>query len=194
MIARAASEMWNDYQKSNTNSNNNTNNTTPIFIDRNGERFAYVLDYMRDNKINLPITIPKAAMVDDLNYYGFDNIDSIPITIYTPLHAFLKQTKSIEDTFNTQIREMEQVVRNQLAAVEEQVNDTRIKIDCMTFARDCLQKVMKNQSLNVIISLPDYADVVDDKEQIEKYLNMCGLSWSGKRVGNLYELDFFVEN
>lgn len=44
--------------------------TDPIFIDRDSTRFGYILDYMRDGKVTLPITISKDSFVSDLNYYG----------------------------------------------------------------------------------------------------------------------------
>jgi BTB/POZ domain len=44
--------------------------TDPIFIDRDSTRFGYVLDYMRDGKVTLPITISKDCFVSDLNYFG----------------------------------------------------------------------------------------------------------------------------
>jgi hypothetical protein len=58
---------------------------------------------MRDNKIHLPITVSNEAMVDDLKYYGFDNIDSITITMNLPFQIFYKQTKSIDDTYRTKM-------------------------------------------------------------------------------------------
>lgn len=61
MLARSASTIW-----------CHTATTAPtIFIDRNGERFAYILDYMRDGIIELPYTISKDAILIDLEYYGF---------------------------------------------------------------------------------------------------------------------------
>lgn len=55
MLARAASDMWNNTKKPNNNNSNSTTND-PIFINRDGERFKYVLDYMRDNKIVIPLS------------------------------------------------------------------------------------------------------------------------------------------
>ena len=45
----------------------------PIFlIDGNGDRFPYILDYMRDKEVHLPLSVPKAALLRDFEYYGFD--------------------------------------------------------------------------------------------------------------------------
>jgi hypothetical protein len=44
----------------------------PIFIDRNGRLFEYVLDYLRANKLYLPATVNLNAMMDEFVYYGVD--------------------------------------------------------------------------------------------------------------------------
>lgn len=41
-----------------------------IFIDRDGERFAYILDYMRYGKVHLPLSISKGSFLSDLLFYG----------------------------------------------------------------------------------------------------------------------------
>ena len=43
-----------------------------IFIERNGTTFGYVLNYLRDGKVKLPITERKDALVRDLGYYNVD--------------------------------------------------------------------------------------------------------------------------
>jgi BTB/POZ domain len=53
----------------------------PIFINRNGDRFVYVLDYMRDGKAHLPITISKCAFISDLAFYGIEVTDSSVILV-----------------------------------------------------------------------------------------------------------------
>jgi len=68
MLARLVSDDWqNDDNKDGTH-----------FIDRNGERFQYVLDYMRDQKVYLPLTVSKEAFLLDLQYFGFD-VDDSPV-------------------------------------------------------------------------------------------------------------------
>jgi hypothetical protein len=54
MLASLVSKQWNE---------GNTNK--PIFIDRNGLLFQYVLDYLRNNQLHLPSFVSRAAMVDE---------------------------------------------------------------------------------------------------------------------------------
>ena len=59
MLARMVDTRWQPQRgiKAGDDDDDDTSNSTIMFIDRNGDRFAYVLDYMRDNKIQLPITV-----------------------------------------------------------------------------------------------------------------------------------------
>ena len=63
MLARSASEQW------------QTDPESEIFIERDGERFRSVLDYLRDGKAILPVTVAKAAVLEDMLYYGVENVD-----------------------------------------------------------------------------------------------------------------------
>jgi hypothetical protein len=67
MLSRMASETW---QK---------DRDATLFIDENGERFQYCLDYMRHNEVWLPLDVPKQVILRDLDFYGFSNVD--PATI-----------------------------------------------------------------------------------------------------------------
>ena len=61
MLTRMASEDWHDDSK-----------RDEIFIERNGERFQYCLDYLRDGKVLLPISTRKDALLQDLKYYNVE--------------------------------------------------------------------------------------------------------------------------
>jgi hypothetical protein len=60
-----------------------------LFIERDGERFRYCLDYMRDGgTVHLPPTIPKDALLQDLAYYGFQDIDPSRFSVMGSLPMF----------------------------------------------------------------------------------------------------------
>ena len=42
----------------------------PLFIDRDGDLFAHILNYLRYGSIELPESIPKAMFNRELDYYG----------------------------------------------------------------------------------------------------------------------------
>ena len=71
MLTRSASEHWLH------------NPDAEVFIERDGIRFEFVLDYLRDDgHVILPITVPKPSFVADLVYYGVENIDESTIVCY----------------------------------------------------------------------------------------------------------------
>ena len=194
MLARAASETW----SKKTNAKND-----PIFMDRNGERFAFILDYMRDNKIVLPLTITKEALIDDLNYYGFDNIESIPISVNIPALELMKNSNLILDTYNEQIEEIQQNVKertdnyNQKIATitqefEDEVRDIKTEIRVMFFARDCFKRAMETEPSKRTFPQHHGIDYEIDKNFIKKHLKLFGLSWNGKFTGNAgLELNYY---
>ena len=59
MLATLISKRW---------TANNANR--PIFIDRNGSRFQFVLDFLRDGKVHLPASVSAEALRADFAYYG----------------------------------------------------------------------------------------------------------------------------
>lgn len=59
-------------------------NDGPIFIDRSGRLFEYVLNYLRTNKVYLPPSVSKAAVEEELLFYGID----AEMKKVTDLHSF----------------------------------------------------------------------------------------------------------
>ena len=72
ILARMTSELWLGGENA---------KDEPIFIERDGERFRYCLDYMRDGRVSVPITASKDGIVKDLEYYGFEEIDPVAIEV-----------------------------------------------------------------------------------------------------------------
>jgi hypothetical protein len=58
MLAKIVSEQWQQDQES------------EIFIERDGTIFRYVLNYLRDGQVKMPISETKAALVTELEYYS----------------------------------------------------------------------------------------------------------------------------
>lgn len=65
MVARIVREDWQQRD----------NSEEEIFIERDGARFKYFLDYLRDGKVSLPLTVSKSAILEDLVYYGVDSCE-----------------------------------------------------------------------------------------------------------------------
>jgi len=89
MLRKITSDAWNnhvysddgDEAKASLDLNNNKNNDNKeIFIERDGGRFKFVLDYMRDGQVFLPLSVPRSQIVSDMEYYGID-FDETKITL-----------------------------------------------------------------------------------------------------------------
>ena len=60
MLAKLTSEKW------------CSDINAEIFVERNGKRFQYVLDYLRDGEVTLPITETKEMIICELKYFGVE--------------------------------------------------------------------------------------------------------------------------
>mmetsp|Transcript_36927 Transcript_36927/g.62818 ORF Transcript_36927/g.62818 Transcript_36927/m.62818 type:complete len:202 (-) Transcript_36927:65-670(-) len=45
-----------------------------VFIDRSGDIFAHILEYLRYGSIELPITVPRSMFDRELDYYGITSV------------------------------------------------------------------------------------------------------------------------
>mmetsp|Transcript_69422 Transcript_69422/g.77649 ORF Transcript_69422/g.77649 Transcript_69422/m.77649 type:complete len:272 (-) Transcript_69422:42-857(-) len=75
MLRRITCDTWNNESK-----DPDLTKKEEIFIERDGGRFKFVLDYMRDGKVSLPLSIPRQQLVSDMEYYGID-FDETQITL-----------------------------------------------------------------------------------------------------------------
>jgi BTB/POZ domain len=75
----------------------------PIFIDRDSNRFSYVLDYMRDGCIVvLPVSISKESFLTDLEYYCFEQStvnNNSSITCTFPTNDIFVQVQRLHAKF-----------------------------------------------------------------------------------------------
>ena len=71
MLARLVSDTWKKKKEEDGDSNDGA-----IFIDRDGETFCYVLNYMRDMKVHLVNTdkISSKAVLQELHHFGFEDV------------------------------------------------------------------------------------------------------------------------
>lgn len=63
MLASLISDHWKE---------GNADINDPIFIDRNGLLFQFVIDYLRAGEIHLPITVSLEAVKNEFDFYGID--------------------------------------------------------------------------------------------------------------------------
>lgn len=110
-----------------------TDSQATIFIEGDGERFRYCLDYMRRQRVHLPMTIPKAAVLADLDYYGFPDVD-----------PSLVHGKTLFDDV-TELRAMER-------EKESELHEMKLKKACVLFASECCTTYALTGKLAISIS------------------------------------------
>lgn len=74
MLAKMVSTNW-----------NKGSNQEPLFIDRNGERFQYILDWYRDGKITVPMTVATDSVKSDASFFGL------------PENVIIEERRSLDD-------------------------------------------------------------------------------------------------
>lgn len=130
MLAKICSDTWHDTAAKgfadddhDDNNNNNSNESEDeIFVDRNGERFQYVLDYLRDAHVELPRSIPRGQFLADLGYYGLDYTEeSVSLSLASP-RELIYSIERHEEYFDNKSAEIERRYRN--IAAERMACDT----------------------------------------------------------------------
>mmetsp|Transcript_22506 Transcript_22506/g.33751 ORF Transcript_22506/g.33751 Transcript_22506/m.33751 type:complete len:281 (-) Transcript_22506:537-1379(-) len=132
MLARISSAQW------------QSNPTDEIFIDRDGDRFRYILDYLRDAAVSLPANVPKKALLKDLAYYGIENIDEECIDD-GPSQGLLiaksvEESEKIMEKMEKEMKDLEnmkEVIKREMERKLKETEDKKICVSCamMLFRR-----------------------------------------------------------
>ena len=105
MLARLVSKEW-----------NHEDPNKRIFIDRDGEIFAHILNYMRYGSIELPTSLPQTMFERELDYYGI----------------------SIEES---NIHEQQSSIRA-MKHIKQQIVEAELHHDMLLIAATCYNKFM----------------------------------------------------
>ena len=108
MLARLVSDTWQE------------DPDKEIFIDRDGDRFRYVLDYMRHRKVSLPVTeLTKHALLQELDYFGFENVDSDAIdTRYESNYEAIKHVANLSKQSKEEIDGYKEAIEDLSRGIE----------------------------------------------------------------------------
>ena len=133
MLARSASEQW------------LPNPDAEVFVERDGIRFAFVLDYLRDNgHVILPMTVPKPSFLADLVYYGVENIDERKIA-----YKYCADTKFLAHAvheINTEIHPQfsADVSVNIRAEIRAEIKALDSRCNGITLAEECANRFLSS--------------------------------------------------
>jgi hypothetical protein len=155
MLARMVSEMWLP----------EADRDKELFVERDSERFLFVLDFMRDNAVTVPFlsntnnNITKQSILKELTYFGFQNVDENAISVeFNPFDAprcLAAITKDHEEEFDTMKKERD---------------DLNYRLLGSSLAHACCVRYLTNGNLNVQLicdvdkSHESYEPVADDAD------------------------------
>jgi hypothetical protein len=85
-------------------------NDKELFIERDSERFGFVLDFMRDNAVTIPLVsnkVTKQSILNELTYFGFQDVGEEAISVeFNPLDA-PKFFTEMEKTYKEERQKLE---------------------------------------------------------------------------------------
>jgi hypothetical protein len=142
MLARMTSETW---QK---------DPEVTLFIERNGECFQYCLDYMRDGEVWLPLNAPKEGILLDLDYFGFEEVDTTKIhggsSNLAAARHLVKCKKEHEQVLSTcmeSVKAAETALKAAEATRRENVKAAKTTSTCEEVAYECFVRSSRGESL-----------------------------------------------
>ena len=105
------------------------NPTATIFINRDGEMFQYVIDFLRFGRVSLPWSVSREMFLHELDYFGFYNVPNENIIGIS--------TRISEDTQKQNLNTIRWVANTLKSTflVIERVN-LEIKTMCLEMAHD----------------------------------------------------------
>ena len=151
MLARLVSDTWQEDPHK------------PVFIDRNGDIFALVLDYLRYGSIVLPITISKEMFIRDLDFYGI-----VPDgrAVMASSEGWAEQAKDRNNEMKELAREknvLEATFEKEKAKLEARRLSLLLKNDIEFLANYCANQNLLYSICRVKLDRPDDRNNTEDK-------------------------------
>lgn len=108
MLARLVSDTWQSVKDSEKSSN--------LFIDRDGDRFAYVLDFLRYGRVTLPCHIPRELFLLDLDFFGIEGATDETVVLD---HDYFCHSSKVSEMYSLRAKLSAQVkdIDRKLAAI-----------------------------------------------------------------------------
>lgn len=116
-----------------------TEETSPIFIDRDPDRFSLCLDFMRDNgEVFLPESVAKAALLKELDFYSLKPVDGARI-------------HNDESSMRKTAMRIQEVILN--AKLRAESHSSKRKVEIEKLALHCFTEFLEHPCKNRKISI-----------------------------------------
>lgn len=167
MVANMASKRWNG------------DGDKKLFVERDCERFRSCLDYMRDGKVFLPLTINKKSSVADMEYYGID-LDEAAIHLEDSSAVAvmaMKKNKDIYAYLNKNLLDAKEVVMD----AERNVSFAEKEVTFHQFVKNCYSYYIRDETSKGKVQYRYYTD--EFKHYMHEYRNRQDLHKLFAQVG-----------
>ncbi|CAB9528362.1 POZ domain-containing protein KCTD4 [Seminavis robusta] len=151
MLAKLVSETWQQPAKANKE----------VFIDRDGLQFRYVLSYMRDQKVYLPMGVAKASILQDLAYFGFENVPEDAIGGSCNYEAAV------------QVQKCKQKYATASSELDKAIKDMQTKKELANLARNAYNHVISSTDLILYAGKSLVLQLSSGPRRQVDYLNQC---------------------
>jgi hypothetical protein len=151
-----------------------------IFIERDGTLFIYVLKYLRDLKVSIPITVSKSDLLNELIYYGIEDINEEHI-YDNESQTFLAAKYFILGG---------QIMNDTLVQTRNEASELNIKRSCLLVVGECIERYISEGNNKDVLNFvqnetsdshnDDYFGTVYETQETSidlcnQYLNKIGL-------------------
>ena len=140
MLAQCAFEQW------------QSDPDEEIFFEQDGYRFRFIIEYLLHNgRVLLCMTVPKAAFLDELAYYGIKNVDCSKI-----IYQFGKNVQCLAHAFH-------EIRAKNTAVTTAEIMAWDIHCAAITLAKECVSRYLSSGSeLKIDIPGPDISQPDQD--------------------------------
>jgi hypothetical protein len=164
MLASLISERWNAQTEGD---DAQVVSCPPILIDRNSERFAYVLDFMRYGRVVLPYSISKELLLLDLDFYGIEGASEDTVLYGDAPHGQL----IVKELWGERTR-----LRIAIDALQSNLDKVETKMAIVQFASICFACYADQKGERTFVSFAHLGD--SDKQLLDQliandFVNQC---------------------
>jgi hypothetical protein len=144
-----------------------SDNGTPIYIDRDGNQFSYVLDYLRQGFVHLPVAVSEESFVTELTFYGVKAHES---------KIFYSQQAQSDQTRFKQLRICERSLAEKISELKEEQNSLEIRKAITLLATTCYARLISGPNRLVLTNLTvyDVSQITGEKQLVHAVLECLG--------------------
>jgi BTB/POZ domain len=184
MLARSASDIWNSNWDSAKASNVLVSITKPpIYIDRDSHIFSYVIKYMRESSVALPITISKDSFLRELQYFGL-NISSIDLDSISCSLSVCDAIMQLQKT-RPNFEQLTHNFKTSMDDFEKSIENIKRKKGCEIVAFLCLCQLLqvKTYELKATFKYTTYAlEITQPVKNDDTMLFRCNFEIKGEDI------------